>query len=93
MKRLMVLCLLASPSAFGMCGSEAIEGAEDFAKYVRGGHVGRVEIVKESSDDLVYTYIVENTRSGDGGFTEVFEVVTDLDSNCIVNGLRFIGYK
>ncbi len=93
MKNLFLFALLFSQSSFAMCGSDALEAAENFAVHVRHGQVGQLEIVKESSNDLVYTYVIENTIAGPGGYTEVYEVVADLDSQCMVDKVTFLHFK
>lgn len=93
MKKLILSLFLVSQPSFALCGSDALEAAENFAVHVRSGQVGKLEIVKESSNDLVFTYVIENTISGGGGYTEVYEVVADLDSQCIVNKVEFLNFK
>jgi hypothetical protein len=76
-----------------MCGSEALEAAEGFAKYVANSQVGKLSIQSESNNDLVFTYVVENKITTSGSFTEVYRVEADLDSHCTILKVEFLGYK
>jgi len=93
---LLSVLLAASPSALALCGSDALEAAENFAVHVRKGSAGKLNIVKESADpkrDLILIYEIENTIAGAGGYTEVYEVVADLDSYCSIDKVTFLGYR
>lgn len=86
----MVLSLTCSVGQ-AMCGSEAIAAAENFILHIARSELGQLSIVKESNNDLVFSYVIQNTISN--AAVEIYSVEADLDSYCTIQKVEFLGYK